>query len=92
MGHLPFGHAFHTSSFTLPTVISWSNDIVLRLPETSKKVSDTCGMSGTSASTPGSSCVLSTPATGFVSRAGSPSPSSALEGVSMSMFDRSTLV
>ena len=40
-GDAPLGHAFHTSSFARPMVASGSNDISLRFPETSRKVSET---------------------------------------------------
>jgi len=33
---VPFGQLFHASSFTRPTVVSGSNAIDLRRPETSK--------------------------------------------------------
>lgn len=46
-----FGQAFHTSSFTRPIVVSGSNDIVLRRPETSRNVRDTCGVCGITSST-----------------------------------------
>jgi len=41
------GHAFHTSSLTRPILISVSNDMVLRRPETSRKVRGVCGVEGT---------------------------------------------
>lgn len=45
----PLGHAFHTNSFTLPMVVSGSNDIVLLLPDTRRKVKYVCGVWGTGA-------------------------------------------
>jgi hypothetical protein len=38
---------FQTSSFTLPIVVSGSNDIVLLRPDTSRNVTDVCGVCGT---------------------------------------------
>lgn len=57
IGCLPLGQAFQTNSFTRPTVISGSKDIVRLLPETSKNVKETCGVCGT---TMASLVVLST--------------------------------
>jgi len=37
-------HAFHTSSFTLPTVVSGSNDMVRLRPEMIRKVRKVCGV------------------------------------------------
>lgn len=42
----PLGQAFHTSSFTRPTVVSGSKDIVRRRPDTSRNVSGVCGVCG----------------------------------------------
>lgn len=52
--HAPSGHAFHTNSFTLPTVVSGSNDIVRLRPDTRRNVrwvwgvwgTDSCGDAG----------------------------------------------
>lgn len=53
---VPFGQVFHKSSFTRPTVVSGSNAIDLRRPETSKNCTSVCGTCGTAAGAPVSSC------------------------------------
>ena len=45
--YAPVGHAFHTSSLTRAIVVSGSNDMVLRRPETRRKVREVCGVCGT---------------------------------------------
>lgn len=42
----PEGHAFQTSSFTLPMVASGSKDMVLLFPDTRRNVSSVWGISG----------------------------------------------
>jgi hypothetical protein len=39
--YAPVGHPFHTNSFTLPTVVSESNDIALLFPDCNKKHKNT---------------------------------------------------
>jgi hypothetical protein len=53
---VPLGHVFHTSSFTLPIVVSGSKLIVRRLPETRRNVRNTCGDCGTTGSGAGCAC------------------------------------
>ena len=48
---VPFGQVFHTSSFTRPTVVSGSNAIDLRRPETSRNCISVCGTCGTTTAT-----------------------------------------
>lgn len=47
--NVPFGQVFHTSSFTRPTVVSGSNAIDRRRPETSKNCTSACVSCGTTA-------------------------------------------
>ncbi|EPQ53419.1 hypothetical protein GLOTRDRAFT_100599 [Gloeophyllum trabeum ATCC 11539] len=52
-------HAFHTSSFTRPTVVSGSNDICLLFPDTSKNVIEHLGVCGTASCACSCSCSVS---------------------------------
>ena len=69
----PLGHAFHTSSFVRPTVVSGSNVIDRRLPDTSKKVSATCGVCGTSSSPVGTAAAASSSSSSMSSSSSSTS-------------------
>jgi hypothetical protein len=71
---VPFGQVFHTSSFTRPTVVSGSNAIDLRRPETSRNCTSVCGTCGTTAPVSSSSSCPSSCAGG--PRASTPSPPS----------------
>jgi hypothetical protein len=70
--NVPFGQVFHKSSFTRPTVVSGSNAIDRRRPETSKNCTSVCGTCGTTA--PVSSSSRSTSGGGGALRASAPSP------------------
>jgi len=69
--NVPFGQVFHTSSFTRPTVVSGSNAIDRRRPDTSKNCTSVCGNCGTTAPVSSSSCSSSS---GGALRGSAPSP------------------
>jgi hypothetical protein len=56
---VPFGQVFHTSSLTRPTVVSGSNAIDLRRPDTSRNCTSVCGTCGTSTAPVSTSCLSS---------------------------------
>lgn len=74
----PLGQVFHTSSLTLPTVVSGSKDIVRRRPETRRKVIDTCGVCGMASSV---SCAPTSSSRSSPSPPSSTSPVKSLLGV-----------
>jgi hypothetical protein len=68
---VPPGQVFHTSSFTRPTVVSGSNAIDLRRPETSKNCTSVWGTCGTTTAAACSTC--SDSSSGCGTCAGAPS-------------------
>lgn len=78
----PDGHVFHTNSFTLPMPVSGSNTITLRVPETSKNVSATCGIAGMSSFLAAGPCSAA-----FEAIAARPGMETGIEGASIAVSD-----
>jgi len=71
---VPFGQEFHTSSLTRPTVVSGTNAIDLRRPETSKNCTSVCGTCGTMTAAASAGTTSSGPPSGGAGGAGAPPP------------------
>jgi len=73
--NVPFGQVFHTSSFTRPTVVSGSNAIERRRPDTSKNWTSVCGTCGGTTTPVSASSSSSSGGSGALAPAPAPSPS-----------------